>query len=66
MNQFKKLRLIACKTVDEAAEEMGVNRASIYKWETGKRCPNPSKISSIANVYGCSVEAVVEAYEAQN
>lgn len=66
MNQFKKLRLLAGKSVEEAANEIGVNSVSIYKWEAGMFTPNAGKVKKIAKAYKCSVEAVVEAYEAQD
>ena len=66
MNKFKKLRLLAGKSAEEAAKEIGMSAASIYKWEAGKFNPNPRKFSVIARVYNCSVSAIVEAYEAQN
>ena len=66
MNKFKKLRLLSGKTVEQVAKALGVNKASVYKWETGQFSPNASKIEKMAKTYNCSVEAVVEAYEAQN
>lgn len=66
MNKFKKLRLLSGKTVEQIAKALEVNKASVYKWETGQYSPNASKIEKMAKVYKCSVEAIVEAYEAQN
>lgn len=66
MNEFKKLRFLAGKSITSAAEEIGVSPSTIYCWETGKFNPKPGCFSKIASCYGCSMEAIVNAYAAQN
>lgn len=66
MNEFERLRLLAGKSISTAAAEIGVSPSTVYCWENKNYSPAPSRFGTIAKCYGCSMEAVVNAYAAQN
>lgn len=66
MNEFKRLRLMSCKTISQAAKELNIGKTTISNWEQKNQCPSPNKFHEIAKVYGCSIEAIVNAYASQD
>lgn len=44
------------KTQSALAEELGVDRSTIAKWETGKANPRADLLPKLAKVLGCSVD----------
>ena len=52
---FKNAREKIGMTQQAAADELGVDRTTITKWETGKSLPRAELLPKIAKLYGCSV-----------
>ena len=45
----------------DIAEAVGVNRATVSKWETGEIIPHTKKIPKLAEAYNCTVEEIIAA-----
>ena len=45
----------------DIAEAVGVNRATVSKWETGEIVPHTKKIPKLAEAYNCTIEEVIAA-----
>lgn len=45
----------------QAAQALNVSQSAITQWETGKMEPRKGKIPLIAEAYGATVEAVLDA-----
>lgn len=52
---FKNAREKIGMTQQAAADELGVDRTTITKWETGKSLPRAEMLIKIAKLYGCSI-----------
>ena len=52
---FKNAREKIGMTQQAAAAELGVDRTTITKWETGKSLPRAEMLLKIAKLYGCSI-----------
>ena len=61
MKTLKDLRRAAKLTQQDAANALGVGQCSICAWEIGTARPTLDKLRAIASLYGCSLEAVVDA-----
>lgn len=48
---LKTYRESAGLTVIQAAEKIGVTRASVYDWEAGRKMPEPANMRAIADAY---------------
>lgn len=57
---FKKARLAAGLTLDEAAKKLGYDHTAIVGWEKGKWLPRAAKLPEIAKVYGCTVDELLK------
>lgn len=55
MEDIKRLREAQGKTQKQLADEMGVERSTIAKWEAGTALPRADKLPKLAEVLGCSV-----------
>lgn len=55
MEDIKRLREAQGKTQKQLADEMGVERSTVAKWETGTAFPRVDKLPKLAEVLGCSV-----------
>ena len=51
-----KLRKIKNLTQQGFAEEVGVSRQSVYKWESGQSYPDVEKLLKIARTFGVTVD----------
>ena len=60
MNRFKRLRILASMTAEEAAKRIGVSKSNVLHWEAGRTSPRVSRLKTIANVYGCSVADLID------
>ena len=47
-------------SLEEAANNIGVNRNSLFRWENGEVEPTAENLAKLAQFYGCSVEYLVE------
>jgi transcriptional regulator with XRE-family HTH domain len=55
MEDIKRLRETQGKTQKQLADEMGVERSTVAKWEAGTAFPRADKLPKLAEVLGCSV-----------
>ncbi len=44
---------------DEVAERLGVSPQAVSKWENDVSCPDISLLPAIANLFGCTVDALL-------
>ena len=56
--QIKRLRESLGMTQRKLAKEMNVSPAAVAYWETGKTIPSTEKLLSLADVFGCSLDAL--------
>ena len=52
---YKEAREKAGLTQEEAAEKIGVSRASIWLWETGRCSPLIASLSKMSEAYGVPI-----------
>ena len=60
MNRFKRFRMLASMSTEEAAKRIGVTKGNIGHWESGRTQPRVSRLRRIADVYGCSVADLLD------
>lgn len=61
MNVMRERRLRgAIPTQREVAEILGVKPSAVSKWERGLAKPRADKLITIANLYGCTVDQLLE------
>jgi len=58
-NNIKALRKQAGLTQTELADKLGVTEQTISKWENDKCYPDVSLLPLVANIFGCSVDAIL-------
>lgn len=51
----EKMRL----SQEDVAEKIGVSRFTIINWESGKREPKLSELIKLANLFGCTIDELV-------
>ena len=61
--RLRSLRAARGWTLEEAAEEVGINPDNLSKLERGFRKPRVGTLAKIANAYGVPVEGLMEAEE---
>jgi len=59
--KLKEYRLKAGKSQKELADLLGVSRATLASWETGRRKPDYEILRNIAAIFNCSVDVLIEA-----
>lgn len=60
MNKLVELRKKSGLVRRELAEKLGVSKAAIAMWETGKRKPNVIMLKKLAKVLGCTTDQLLE------
>lgn len=55
---LRAARAYADLTMQEAADQLGVNPGTIQSWEKGKTEPKPSTLAQMAELYGVRVEDI--------
>ena len=55
MEDIKRLREAQGKTQKQLADEMGVERSTVAKWEAGTTFPRADQLTKPAEVLSCSV-----------
>lgn len=58
--QIRKRREEALLSQKEAAEKIGVAASTVSMWENGKSIPEANRLKKIAQVYRCSIEALLD------
>ena len=59
MNAFEYYRKKVLLTQEEAAGALGLNRSTVTKWETGVALPATAKLNDIADLYHCTIDALL-------
>lgn len=60
---LKAARVNANLTMDEAAQKVGINEATLRKWEKGSTSPTVDRFRKLCEVYGCTTEDIFFPYE---
>ncbi len=63
MDLSEKIRLLRMKkglSQEELAEQIGVSRQSVSKWESGQTSPEISKLMKMANVFEISTDELLD------
>lgn len=47
-------------SAEEVAKEIGVNRNSVFRWESGEAEPTAENLEKLVHLYGCAVEYLLE------
>ena len=55
MNRLKELRKEKKLTQEELAQEIGVSKITILRWENGERQIKPDKTQKLADLFGVSI-----------
>ena len=65
-NTLRCLRMKHKYTMEELAKVIGVSRQSVAKWENNESLPDLLKCSDLANLYGITVDAIINGSFADN
>lgn len=60
MNSLRTRRLEMHLTQDDIATVMGVDRASVSRWENGEAFPKTSRLKELAALLNCTVDELLE------
>lgn len=60
MPRLRELRKLHGITARQLAEELHLSESSITMYETGKREPSPETLIKIADIFGTSVDALLD------
>ncbi len=55
----RSLREAAKLTQDGLAEQLGIDRSTVAKWEAGDALPRAAMMPKIAAILGCSMDALL-------
>lgn len=58
-NNILQLRLRKQWTQEQVAQKMGVQRASVCRWETGVALPRADKLPKLAALLNCSIDELL-------
>ena len=56
MNGIQNLRMQKGITQIQLASDLGVDKSTVAKWETGKAFPRADLLPKIADLLGCSID----------
>lgn len=59
MDELKRLREAAGLSQVQLALRLGVSQGTIAHWEIGRRAPQARHLIKLANILGCSVDALL-------
>lgn len=57
--RLKTLRKVAHLTQTQVADKLGIKKATVSAWETGRNMPDPFALRQLAKMYGVSVDALL-------
>lgn len=57
---FRRARMLANLTQEDAARSLNVSRSTISMWETGESMPRADKLGALAKLYGCTVDDLLD------
>ena len=56
---FKQHRVSNNLTQEQVAQDVGVQRTTVAKWESGKSRPRAELLPKLAKLFGCSIEELL-------
>ncbi len=56
---LKEMRKKAGLTAREVATAVGVSFQNVYNWEAGSYLPRTAQLSTLAKLYGCTVDELL-------
>ena len=59
MNAIQEKRLNKCYSQEQLANELGVDRSTVAKWESGKSLPRTELLIKLADIFGCTIDELV-------
>jgi len=59
MSNIKELRERAGLTQQQAADEIGVSKTTLRRWENLSRYPSADQLINIAIAYNCSIDDII-------
>ena len=59
MDELKRLREAAGLSQVQLALRLGVSQGTVARWESGVRVPQAGNLIKMANILGCSVDALL-------
>ena len=59
MNRIRAYRKERKWTQEELAEQIGVERSAVAKWESGKSQPQAARLIALAEIFGCTVDEIL-------
>ena len=57
---MKAERARAGLSAEEVAKQIGVNRNSVFRWESGEAEPTAENLEKLVQLYGCTIEYLLE------
>ena len=62
-NQFSLLRKKSGYTQSDVSHRIGVDQSAVAKWEAGIAYPKAEKLPTLAKLYGCTIEQLLDVKE---
>ncbi len=59
-NPIAKYRLRVGLTQEQLAAKLGVNKMTVYRWESGESFPRKSKLIAMAEIFNCTPGQLIE------
>lgn len=59
MCYIKELRLAQNMSQSELASLIGVSQQAVASWESGRKFPRISQLFAIADIFGCTIDALL-------
>ena len=63
MNNIRKIRVKSNLTQEQMAKNIGVERSTVAKWETGVSLPRSELLPKLADVLNCTVDELLRPAE---
>ena len=56
--KIKELRIAAGLSQADVVRAMGVDQAAVFRWENGQAMPRADKLPALADLLGCTIDAL--------
>lgn len=60
INGFEKCRRLAGMTQTDVAKALNIAQCTVSLWESGKTFPRGNMVVAVAELYGCTIDALFE------
>ena len=58
--RLKEARIKAGLSVSDVAKSLSISDVAVYMWENGQTTPKVANLKKLANLYGCSVDELID------